>query len=219
MNHIPDGTAAVKRTLLISISVITALGMLSGCTMLKNKFGGDHEAYQRSVETPALEIPADLDRPNQSGALLVPAHDSASATVAAPGAGAPRVTPPPAILSPDAAAVASEGLQIADTVASTWTRVGSALEGSEVATIQSRDEASHSYQIVAQAETTKPAGRLKRIASFGKAGDTKVLTPVALRVNVMAAADGSKITIDGAASASSTAAAKKVLDTLRQRLL
>ena len=219
MNRIPDGIAAVKRSLLISISVVAALGMLSGCTMLKNKFGGDHDAYQRSVEAPTLEIPADLDRPNLSGALLVPEHDRASGSGAAPAAGAPRVTPPPAILSPDAAAVANEGLQVADTVANTWNRVGVALEGSEVATIQSRDEDSHSYQIVTQAETIQPAGRLKRMASFGKAGDKKILTPIALRVNVVAVADGSKVTIDGAASASSTAAAKKVLDTLRQRLL
>ena len=95
---------------------------------------------------------------------------------------------------------------------------GLALERSGVATIQSRDEATRSYDIRTTGVTTQSPGWLKRAVTLGMAGDKKVTTPVNLRVRVSGTDGASSVLVEGASTASDMNAARQVLETLRQRM-
>ena len=60
---------------------LVALGVLSsGCAHLLHGFAPDchkPQEYQRAVQKPPLQVPAGLDTPNTTGALLIPAVELA----------------------------------------------------------------------------------------------------------------------------------------------
>ncbi len=60
---------------------VIALGVLSGgCARLLHGFAPDchkPQEYQRAVQKPPLLVPAGLDTPNTTGALVIPAVDVA----------------------------------------------------------------------------------------------------------------------------------------------
>lgn len=207
----------MKKTIALVLGAIAMLSLLGGCSYLRTKFGSKSDAYKNSSQGRPLEVPPDLDAPNRSGLLQIPEPGTATAASAA---SAPATLVPPIAAPPMSAgtSLGGDALQVADTLANTWVRVGLALERSGVATIQARDEATRSYDIRTTGQKTRKPGWLKRVVTLGMAGDKKVATPVALRVVVGGSDGASTVSVQGAATESDTNAARQVLDTLRQRM-
>lgn len=208
----------MNRNISLAACLLVATSMLGGCGYMRTKFGNKPDAYKNSTQVRPLEIPPDLDRPNSSGTLNIPdvgaTPAAATTSVSTPPAeGVPAMAPPARTSTLDA-----EGLRVEDTVASTWSRVGLALERSGAATIRSRDESARSYDVTANATTSERPGWFKRAITFGRAGDKKVAKSVALGVRVTADGEASRVVIDGASDAGSTKAARELLEALRQRL-
>lgn len=219
----------------MGLAAVIAATLLGGCSTLSKHFGPQSEAYKKSVEKPPLEVPPDLDTPATSNALIVPplpsappsssTRPAAAAPPAAPGSSAPpamAATPsvgaePPAMAAGPGVVLGGDGLKVADSVASTWTRVGLALERSGAATITARDEAGHSYTVVTTGQTTTKPGWFKRMVTLGQAGN-KVPAKVELTVRVSAQAAGSQVSVEGAGDEASRDAAQSLLRTLRERL-
>lgn len=210
----------MKRTTSIAFGAIAAMTLLSGCSYIRSKFGGGRdEAYRNTAQTRPLEVPPDLDAPNRSGSLVIPepSADNSATTVdtGVPDAAiAPNAAPPVVA----AAGVGGAGLQVADTLANTWRRVGLALERSGVATVESSDETARSYQIRTSGVTTQSPGWFKRAVTLGMARDKKVSTPVNLRIRVGGNDGASTVIVEGASTATEMNAARQVMDTLRQRM-
>jgi uncharacterized lipoprotein len=62
------------------VLVIAAAIFCNGCARLVHGFAPDchkPQEYQRAVQKPPLQVPAGLDTPNTTGALLIPAVDVA----------------------------------------------------------------------------------------------------------------------------------------------
>lgn len=204
----------MKRHLSLVLCVAAASSLLGGCGYLRTKFGGKPDAYKNSSQTRPLEVPPDLDKPNSSGTLVIPDRSGTRASAAVGDA-----TPNAVATSPSSTVVATgDGIRVTDSVPSTWSRVGLALVRSGVATIESRDEAAYTYQVKANATTSRRPGWFKRAITFGRAGDKKVSTPVTLGVRVTSDGEASKVTIEGSIDAAGENAARDLLETLRQRL-
>lgn len=204
----------LKRYLSIATCAIAATLLLSGCGYLRTKFGNKPDAYKNSGQSRPLEVPPDLERPNTSGALVIPGSTtggvSATVTDAAPASVSMPATP--------GVSRSADGLVVSDTVASTWARVGVALERSGAATIESKDESARTYAVKANGVTSQPPGWFKRTITFGRADPKKVTTSVPLGIRISEDAAGSRITIDGAQGEAGQSAARQLLDVLRQRL-
>lgn len=204
----------MKRYLSLALCIVAASSLLGGCGYLRTKFGSKPDAYKNSSQTRPLEVPPDLDKPNSSGTLVIPDRSGAPASAAVGDA-----TPASVATSPSSTVVATgDGIRVTDSVSSTWSRVGLALERSGVATIESKDEAAYTYQVKANATTSRRPGWFKRAITLGRAGDKKVSTPVTLGVRVTSDGEASKVTVEGATDAAGESAARDLLETLRQRL-
>lgn len=215
----------MRRNIYVLLATLAATSLLGGCGFLHKHFDRKEPEYRKSVEEKPLEVPPDLDSPNSSGALVIPAaaasSSSSSASSASAGSAPPSAAAPTAVSTsePIAAgtALTSDGLRIADTVDSAWSRVGMALERSGVATVLGRDEAGHAYSVETTGHTTEKAGWFKRAVTLGHAGN-KVTAKVKLTVRVSADGSQSKVNIEGADDEASRDAARSLLATLRQRL-
>lgn len=208
----------MKRILLIAVCTIVLLPLLGGCGTLRAKFGSKSDAYKKSAQTRPLEVPPDLDSPNRSGTLIIP-EPSASAPTAAIDSSAPAAAISPSNAPPvDAQNLAGDGLQVADSLANTWRRVGLALERSGVATIQSRDETARTYEINTVGKKTSSPGFMKKVVTLGMAKDKSVRSAVGLRVRISGSDGASKVIVEGAAGEAGANAARQVLETLRQRM-
>lgn len=216
----------MRRNIYLLLAILAAASLLGGCGFLHKHFDRKEPEYRKSVEEKPLEVPPDLDSPNSSGALVIPpatasSGSSSSASSAATGSAPPSAAAPTAVSTaePIAAgtALTSDGLRIADTVESAWSRVGLALERSGVATVLGRDEAGHAYSVETTGQTTEKAGWFKRAVTLGRAGN-KVTAKVKLTVRVSADGSQSKVNIEGADDEASRDAARSLLATLRQRL-
>lgn len=194
------------------LCMIAAASVLSGCGYMRSKFGAKPDRYKNSEQGRPLEVPPDLERPNTTGALAIPQVGTTRA--ADSSVSVDRV---PAIGSV-AAVDSGEGFLVTDSLESTWSRVGLALERSGIATIESRDESAKSYAIRASGKTNKPAGWLKRAVTFGKGSGKQVSSSESLTVRVVEDAGGSRIKVEGGSAEANRDAARKVLDVLRQRL-
>lgn len=213
MNRTNDyGIVIVKRNLSIMLCMIAAASVLSGCGYMRSKFGAKPDRYKNSEQRKPLEVPPDLERPNTTGALVIPEAgttrtlDSSVSVDRAPAMGAL------------AAVDAGEGFFVTDSVESTWSRIGLALERSGAATIESRDESNKSYAIRASGKSSKPAGWLKRTVTFGKGSGKQVTSNESLTVRIVEEEGGSRVKIQGTSTDANRDAARKVLDVLRQRL-
>lgn len=207
----------MKRTLAIAVSAIVLLPMLGGCQTLRAKFGNKHDAYKTSEQARPLEVPPDLDSPNRSGALVIPDVGAAASAVsdnAVPDALIVPASAPPV----DAQNLAGNGIQVADSLASTWRRVGLAIERSGVATIQSRDEAARTYEINTVGKKTRSPGFFKKVFTLGMARDKSIKSAVGLRVRIGGSDGASTVAVEGAAGEAGADAAAQVLDVLRQRM-
>ncbi|HEU4665078.1 MAG TPA: hypothetical protein VFS55_13710 [Dokdonella sp.] len=202
------------------MAALVSASLLGGCGFLHRHFERKNDEYTRAVESRPLEVPPDLDTPNSAGALTVPA---ASARPAAPVASAPAgdaaapTAPPPVVATAPGALLSGDGLTVADAVASTWARVGLAIERSGAATIVGRDEAGYSYAVETTGTTTTKPGWFKRAITFGRAGN-KTTARVQLTVRVGAEGAGSRVSVEGANDEASRDAARALLQTLRERL-
>jgi uncharacterized lipoprotein len=214
----------VRRNIYLLLATLAAASLLGGCGFLHKHFERKEPEYRKSVEEKPLEVPPDLDSPNSSGALVIPpatASSGSSSTSSSAGSPPPSAAAPTTVSTsePIAAgtALTSDGLRIADTVESAWSRVGLALERSGVATVLGRDEAGHAYSVETTGQTTEKAGWFKRAVTLGRAGN-KVTAKVKLTVRVSADGSQSKVNIEGADDEASRDAARSLLATLRQRL-
>ena len=205
----------MKRTTFALLTAVTAASLLTGCGIFEKR--KDTE-YMKSVQERPLEVPPDLTTPNSSAALTIPTvHATAGTTAAATGGAAPSATP--SALPPAAPGVTlgGTGLQVADTLDSTWARVGLALERSGAATILSRDEAAHAYTVETTGQVASNPGWFKRAVTLGRAGG-KTTAKVQLTVRVSADGEKSTVNVEGGTDAASQDAARALLATLRERL-
>ena len=200
-------------------AALAVASVLGGCGFVHNHFGHKDAEYRKSAQDRPLEVPPDLDTPSTSGALVVPSAGTATATApssSTPLMGAPSTLPPSAPMAPGVQ-LGGDGLHVADSVDSTWARVGLALERSGAATVLSRDEAGRAYAVETTGKTTTKAGWLKRAVTLGHAGN-KTTAKVQLSVRVSADGAGSRVSVEGATDDASLDAARSLLAMLRQRL-
>ena len=213
-----------------ALTIAIAASLLASCGWFDRHFHHENDEYKASVQEHPLEVPPDLDKPNTSGALTVPATGATTAPVAtsdasappapaamaaAPASEAPVTTAPapssaPALLSGDA-------LHVSDTVDSVWNRVGLAIEHSGAATVLARDEAQRTYDVQTSAQVTEKPGWFKKAITLVMAKGTTT-TQAHLKLRVSAEGDGSKVSVEGATDDASKQAAQALLATIKQRL-
>ena len=219
----------MTRTYLLLPVTLAAAAVLGGCGFMREHFGRKDPAYQQAPQDRPLEVPPDLDRPTESSALTIPPASNRSPEVlvlGAPPSATPAETPsgssaasgaPAAQIAPGVVIDGSE-LRVNDTVDSTFSRVGLALERSGAATISSRDDTAHAYAVETTGEVvTEEPGWFKRAITFGRAGK-KSTASVPLTVRVSADGAGSRVTVEGASDKASREAARALVATLRERL-
>ena len=158
---------------------------------------------------------------------MPPAGNGAPAATPAPSAAAVQSPTVPPSSTPPAAPVAQSeaGLHVTDSVEHTWQRVGIALERAQVGTISERDEAGHGYTLEVQglkASTVEPQEHhwyTRILHPFGGGKSSGEAVSGRLNVKVIQDGDGSRVDVQGASNdASSSEAARRVLDALRERL-
>jgi uncharacterized lipoprotein len=220
----------VRRDIRALAILLTSGCFLAGCNWFHSH--KHEEDYKGSVQQRPLEVPPDLDKPNTTGALVIPEAGTAAAPApAAPGEAAPTAVPgtaaapapageaaAPVATAPATAVVqAGDTLHVADTVDSTWNRIGLAMEHSGAATILARDEAGRTYDVETVGQVVSKPGWFKKAITLGMAKGTTT-AQVRLKLRVMAEGDGSKVTVEGANDDASKQAAQVLLSTIKQRL-
>lgn len=162
---------------------------LGACSMFKTE-----SAWDKAVESRPLEVPPDLDAPATSSALVVP-----SAT----GSSSPR--------GESRANTGIDGLHVEDSVASTWSRVGTALERASLGTLDSRDESAHTYTLGLTVTHSSDEGKgwFKRMVTSEK----KTTTTKSVNIGISPDGAGSRVSVSGDRDA-----VQKVIAVLRERL-
>lgn len=209
----------MRRNIFALPAALAVASLLGGCGFMHRHLDHKDVDYRKAAQERPLEVPPDLDTPSSSGALVVPTIAPAparSGASAASSAATPTALPPSGSIAPGVQ-LGGDGLRIADSVESAWTRVGLALERSGAATIVERDEAGRAYSVETTGQTTQEAGWFKRAITLGHAGN-KITAKVKLTVRVSADGSGSKVAVEGASDEASKDAARSLLATLRQRL-
>ncbi|HSX61209.1 MAG TPA: hypothetical protein VLF18_13490 [Tahibacter sp.] len=173
----------------IRIALLVALIPLAGgCSLFKSK-----SEWDKAAEARPLEIPPDLDAPPSRGELVVPA------------AGTPRAS------ARAAGPTGIDGLNVADTVDSTWQRVGTAIErAGDLGSISARDESAHTYSLTVTTKRTRDEGGFFKRLFTRKKVDTITET---VNIGVSADGGGSRVSVSGGASA-----VQRVVAVLRERL-
>lgn len=195
-------------------ALVIAVAMLSGCSW----FHRDRtEYYKVAAENRPLEVPPDLDTPSSSKELVVPGASSAAAT----GSRSSAVSAVPAV-------DASTDLHVADSVDSTWQRVGLALDRAQVGKVSSRDQSTRSYTLDFNSQLsadTAPAPEhhwyTRVLHPFGGGSDSAKppVVTVGLRISVTVDAGGARVSVNGnPMDKAAPAAARRVAQILRERL-
>lgn len=210
--------------LLPSLRTITVLALasllLGGCSWFhRNK---DRTDYENARQSRPLEVPPDLDSPAGSTALTIPSASGPTVGVREGdtlvlGRPADSSVAPPTDVGGAPVASGSNSLSVADNAASTWRRVGLAMERMDGTSIQSRDESAMSYSVSTVGQTVEKAGWFKRTITFGKAKKT-VDNPVTLTIRVHGDGDTSTVEVEGGSSAADNAAIRSMIANLRARL-
>ncbi len=148
MNSLPKHA----RFLLLALAA-AALVATSGCSMFRGKTG-----YELPPESRPLSIPPDLDAPATGDGLRIPAAPAATAAAAAAAA----------------AAAPAQAFTLSDTPASTFGRVGIALDRIEGVSISERSQLLGVYTVAYEGETffirISPEGQGARIAAASTDG-------------------------------------------------
>lgn len=192
----------MKKLSLIAVLALTLLA--SGCSWLHSNTRG--QQWKSAVQEPPLEVPPDLEKPSNAAALVIP--DVAGK----PSAEAPATTPPDTeAVATGSTAVGSGSLVFNDTLDSVYHRVGLALKRGDIGTLQSEDDAAHTYQVtVAMTVEEKPQGFFSRIFSRHKTREVHGV----VKVSVLAEADGrTRVQLDGPEDA-----VRRLQAALQQRL-
>ena len=114
----------LSSSLVRPLALVLLVVSVAGCSWFKKGAKGD---YALAPEARPLEVPPDLNLPNTSGAMQIPAAGAATATTAAPAA--------------------AGGFTVAGTRDEAFTRVGEALAGVEGVTIASRAQLLGTYDV------------------------------------------------------------------------
>lgn len=213
----------VRRATIALPAAIAATLLLAGCGYFTRQSDRRANEYKSAQETRPLEVPPGLDTPNGNSALVVPAAGSPSPMMrnasaeSVPPMSAVEGAPPTAMGAAGGTSLSGDGLDVNDTVASTWSRVGLALERSGAAKVLGRDESASTYTIETTGQTTVRSSWFKRAITLGRAGN-KVTAKVELTVRVAASGSGSRVSVEGADNEASRDAARALLQTLRERL-
>lgn len=151
------------RPLLVA-TVAVAVFASSGCSWVRNKWGNE-AAYQASRQNQPLEVPPGLDTPPTSGGVVIP---DVSGNAAAPlPAGVPSA-------AGDAAVAGIESFTLADSVASSYRRIGIALGKLEGVSIGERAQLLNSYEVTYRGVTVllraEAAGEGTRVVALGPDG-------------------------------------------------
>ena len=113
----------LSSSLVRPLALVLLVVSVAGCSWFKKGAKGD---YALAPETRPLEVPPDLNLPNTSGAMQIPAASQATAAAAPAAAG---------------------GFIVAGTRDEAFTRVGEALAGVEGVTIASRAQLLGTYDV------------------------------------------------------------------------
>lgn len=203
----------MKRSALLGLAAAGTVLLVTGCGTF-SRFGSKEFEYREARDEAPLEVPADLDAPNQSGALVVPPV-AADAT-------ATNIEPvPPALADPGGAissGVLGEPLELALSAGDAWERLEPALLALGDVKIVDRDESTRVLTVETHGERPSEAGWFKRTVTLGRAGRARQV-PVSLRVRVLARmGDASAVRIEGGGGSAASGAASRLLEGLRTRL-
>ena len=184
---------------------------LTGCQTIKahNPFRHKEPPYKSAQQERPLEVPPGLDQPAATDALAIPDTGTGAASGAAtqPGSGAP-----PTGSAPTAGIVATGNtLELSDTPASAYHRVGLALSRSDVGQITAHDDNALTYQIAVDTVVTQKSrgGFFHRMFHRNHSETVKG----AVTVSVTPSGTGSMVTAQGDPDA-----AARVMGALQQRL-
>lgn len=125
------------RPLMVATLAVAVLAS-SGCSWIRNKWGNEAE-YQASRQNQPLEVPPGLDVPSTAGAVTVP-----DANPNAPRAPVAEGVPSSA---GQAYVEGIESFTLADSVSSSYRRIGIALGKIEGATVGNRAQLLNSYEV------------------------------------------------------------------------
>lgn len=190
-----------KTSLAVALPALALTGLLlSGCGMFRSE-----RAWQNAKQETPLEIPPGLDTPSATAALVIP---PAGSNQPSPNGATARVGNTPGVIT--------DGFILADSVDETYRRVGEALANGDLGSLQSHDDAAHSYSlsVMASDQPTQKASFLGRM--FGKGGSSNApgAAPHSVVVTVNTSGQGSsEVRAQGEA-----AAVAKVVDSLKSRL-
>lgn len=126
------------RPLLIATLAVAVLGS-SGCSWIRAKWGNEAE-YQASRQNQPLEVPPGLDVPATTGGVVIPDARPGVAG-ASVGEGVPSATGGQAVVG------GIESFLLADSVSSSWRRIGIALGKIEGVSIGDRAQVLNSYEV------------------------------------------------------------------------
>lgn len=203
----------MKRTALLGIAAAGTVLLVTGCGTF-SRFGSKEFEYRQARDEAPLEVPADLDAPNQAGALVVPpVGGDATAT---------NIEPlPPALADPGgsiSAGVLGEPLELRLSAGDAWEQLEPALLAMGDVEVVERDDSTRALTIKTHGARPSEAGWFKRTVTLGRAGRARQV-PVSLRVRVLARmGDASAVRIEGAGGAPASEAASRLLEGLRTRL-
>lgn len=158
--------SSVNRQAVLATTVAVLLLSTSGCAWVKRKFTSE-APYQDSQVARPLEVPPGLDTPRASGNYALP--DAAGLS-----SGAVSSLPPAANAANQAQGVSD--FLVADTLDSTWRRLGLALARVDGASITSQAQLLNSYEVsyaghslLIRAETAGDQTRVSAVGADGKA--------------------------------------------------
>ncbi|ODS64775.1 MULTISPECIES: hypothetical protein [unclassified Arenimonas] len=148
------------RPLLVATVALSVIAT-SGCSWVRNKWGNE-AMYQGSQQNKPLEVPPGLDTPSTTGAVLIPD---------AP-AGAPVSTQVPS--GTESVLMGIDSFVLADSVGSSWRRIGIALGKIDGVTIANRAQLLNSYEVsykgVSVLLRAEAVGEQTRVVALGQDG-------------------------------------------------
>lgn len=184
-------------------TMIAVVLMSTGCNWVNRPI-----VYETAKETPPLEIPDDLIAPSSNPASQIPA---ASGVAVANSAAPPSLGNTAAVARSGLPRAADAILKLNDESASTWRRVGIALERSGCCKVVDRDESALTYVV----EMTQPGERpgfFKRM--FGADAPKSSMT-----VRVEGSGEQSQVTVvDASGDLRKDDLAMQVLGVVEERL-
>ncbi|MDY0022651.1 hypothetical protein [Arenimonas caeni] len=152
------------RPLLVTALALSVIAT-SGCSWVRSKWGNE-ATYQGSRQNQPLEVPPGLDMPSTAGAVVIPD---------APAGGPVPTAVPSADAAPAPTSVAGiDSFVLADSAASSWRRIGIALDKIEGVSVANRAQLLNSYEVsykgVSMLLRAEDLGGQTRVVALGQDG-------------------------------------------------